>query len=61
MEKEKVLSIQDQLYNLLDSLNLLKHEKIYLKRRMEKLEENLSYCSKELENIKQSYLYNSNL
>lgn len=54
---EKELSIQDQIFNLQDCLNLLQHEKIYLKQRMEKLEENLIICAKELENIKQSYLY----
>lgn len=56
MEK-KELSIQDQIFNLQDCLNLLQHEKIYLKQRMEKLEENLKICAKKLEKIKQSYIY----
>lgn len=50
---EKELSIQDQIFNLQDCLNLLQHEKIYLKQRMEKLEENLSDCTQQLKNIKQ--------
>lgn len=57
MDKEKKLSIQDQIFNLQDCLNLLKHEKTMLVERMEKLEENLNICAKELEKIKQSYIH----
>ena len=58
MEKD-VLFVQDQIYNLQDCLNLLKHEKTYLKQRMTKLEENLSDCTEQLKNIKQSYIHSN--
>lgn len=57
--KKDVLSVQDQIFNLQDNLNLLKYEKTYLKQRMEKLEENLNILTEELEKIKQSYIHSN--